>query len=68
MSIQSKTATDDILELYESSEPWYNWTFYSENLQIEITLLRWGFGFDFGYHHQVGCSLWLGPFYISIGL
>jgi len=56
----------DTFKPFSHNKPWYHWQFESDHIQVEITLLRWGFGFDMGYHYDFGLSLWIGPVYCSI--
>lgn len=35
-------------------------------LDIEVSLLCWGLGFDIGYAYRLAMSLWIGPVYIEI--
>jgi len=55
-------------ERFETTPSWHPWRYDSRFLQIELTWLRWGIGFDIGIDYYTGFGLWIGPLFICVTL
>ena len=68
MRTDIKLHSDPEWEVWPPKKPWHYSQYHFNRFQVEITWLRWGLGFDVGKMHDTGISLWVGPFYLSVGL